>query len=116
MKFDLFQKGFFTLEQLKAILIDDLNLKKYDLINIFLSYLLENEKQNGYYIIKIKKLVEVINQFFEDKNDNTKLDLKTTFNYTNEIFNKLLNSTIMDIRLNKKEKTNFYFSPNAGIY
>ena len=116
MKFDLFQKCFFTLEQLKAILIDDLNLKKYDLINIFLSYVLENEKQNDYYIIKIKKLVEVINQFFEDKNDNTKLDLKTTFNYTNEIFNKLLNSTIMDIRLNKKEKTNFYFSPNAGIY
>ena len=58
IKFDFFHKDFFTPEQLKAIIIDDLNIKKYDLIEIFLSYILENEKQNDYYVIPIKKLIE----------------------------------------------------------
>ena len=31
-KFDFFQKGYFTLRQLKTILIDDLEIKKCDLI------------------------------------------------------------------------------------
>ena len=115
IKFDIFQKGYFSLEQFKAILIDDLDLKKLELMEIFLSYILDNEKLDNCYIIKLKKLIEVINKFTENKIVDEKLNLQNTFNYTNEIFNKLMNSTIMNIRLNKKEQPNYYFSINAGI-
>ena len=115
LKFDIFQNGFFTLEQLKTILIDDLNINKYDLIELFLSYILDNTKQNDFYTIQFKKLIDVINQFIENKTEDEQINLSQTFNYTNEIFNKLMNSTIMNIRLNKKEGPNYYFSPNAGI-
>ena len=76
---------------------------------------MDNEKQDDCYIIQIKKLTELINKFNENKTENDKFNLQSTFNYTNEIFNNLRNSTIMNIRLNKKEAANYYFSPNAGI-
>ena len=114
-KFDLFKKGYYTLLQFKTILIDDLDLKKYELIEIFLSYILDDEKQDDSYIIQLTKLVELINKFNENKVEDEKLNLQNTFNYTNEIFNKLMNSTIMDVRIHKKEESNYYYSPNAGI-
>ena len=114
-KFDIFQNNFFTLEQLKAILIDDLNIKKYELIDLFLSYIFDNTKQNDCYIIQFKKVIDIINQFIENKTEEEQINMHHTFNYTNEIFNKLINSTIMNIRLNKKEEPNYYFRPNAGI-
>ena len=84
-------------------------------MEIFLSYILDNEKIDDRYIIKLKKLIEIINKFTENKIVDEKLNLQNTFNYTNEIFNKLMNSTIINIRLNKKEQPNYYFSINAGI-
>ena len=114
-KFDFFQNRFFTLEQFKAILINDLDIKKYDLIDLLLCYILEDSKQNDCYIIQFQKLIDIINKFAENKTEDEQLNMQNTFNYTNEIFNKLINSTIMNIRLNKKEKPNYYFSSNAGI-
>ena len=58
---------------------------------------------------------KIINKNIENKNEDEEININKTFNYTNEIFSKLLNSTIMNIRLNKKEKTDYFFSPNAGI-
>ena len=114
-KFDFFHKGFFTLEQIKAILINDLNYKKYELIDLFLCYALENIKKNEHYIINLNNLIDIMNKFVENKNEIDQEKTYNTLNYTNEIFNILLNSTIMNIRLNKKENTNYYFSPNSGI-
>ena len=56
-----------------------------------------------------------MNKFIENKNEIEQEKTYNTINYTNEIFNILLNSTIMNIRLNRKENTNYYFSPNSGI-
>ena len=113
-KFDFFQKSYFTIEQLKSILIDDLEIKKYELVNLFISYALDNSMENNDYVIFVIKLIEIINKFIEN-NDINKLKGSINFNYTNNIFNKLMNSTIMNIRLDKKENSTYYFSPNAGI-
>ena len=76
---------------------------------------MDDEKQDDSYIIQLTKLVELINKFNENKVEDEKLNLQNTFNYTNEIFNKLMNSTIMDVRIHKKEESNYYYSLNAGI-
>ena len=70
--------------------------------------------ENNDYVIFVIKLIEIINKFIEN-NDINKLKGSINFNYTNNIFNKLMNSTIMNIRLDKKENSTYYFSPNAGI-
>ena len=114
-KFDVFQRGFLLLEQLKAILIDDLNIQKKDLIDLFLCYILDNNKKNDNFIIYLTKLIEIINKFIDSKDETEQLNIYNTFSYTNEVFNKLMNSTIMNIRLNKKENSNYNFSLNAGI-
>ena len=113
LKFDFFKKGYFTLNQLKTILIDDLEFKKNDLIDLFLSYILYKEKKDEHYIIYLNALIDIINKFINNKSEQA--NSYNTFNYTNEIFNILVNSTIMNIRLNKKENANYYFSQNAGI-
>ena len=113
LKFDFFKKGYFTLNQLKTILIDDLDYKKYDLIDLFLSYILDKTKKDDYYIIYLNVLIDIMNKFVNNKSEQS--NSYNTFNYSNEIFNILINSTIMNIRLNKKENTNYYFSQNAGI-
>ena len=113
LKFDYFKKGYFTLNQLKTILIDDLDYKKYDLIDLFLSYILDKTKKDDYYIIYLNVLIDIMNKFVNNKSEQS--NSYNTFNYSNEIFNILINSTIMNIRLNKKENTNYYFSQNAGI-
>ena len=113
LKFDFFKKGYFTLKQMKTILIDDLEFKKNDLIDLFLSYILDKEKKDDHYIIYLNALIYIINKFINNKSEQA--NSYNTFNYTNEIFNILVNSTIMNIRLNKKENANYYFSQNAGI-
>ena len=113
LKFDFYRKGYFTLRQLKTILIDDLDFKKHDLIDLFLSYILDKEKRNDCYIINLNVLLDIINKFVDKESEQQ--NSYNTFNYTNEIFNILVNSTIMNIRLNKKENANYYFSPKAGI-
>ena len=113
LKFDFFKKGYFTLNQLKTILIDDLDYKKYDLIDLFLSYILDKTKKDDYYIIYLNVLIDIMNKFVNNKSEQS--NSYNTFNYSNEIFNILINSTIMNVRLNKKENTNYYFSQNAGI-
>ena len=59
--------------------------------------------------------MEVINKFIDSKDETEQLNIYNTFSYTNEVFNKLMNSTIMNIRLNKKENSNYNYSLNAGI-
>ena len=113
LKFDFYRKGYFTLRQLKTILIDDLDFKKHDLIDLFLSYILDKEKRNDCYIINLNVLLDIINKFVDKESEQQ--NSYNTFNYTSEIFNILVNSTIMNIRLNKKENANYYFSPKAGI-
>ena len=98
---------------MKTTLIDDLEFKKNDLIDLFLSYILYKEKKDEHYIIYLNALIDIINKFISNKSEQS--NSYNTFNYTNEIFNILVNSTIMNIRLNKKENANYYFSQNAGI-
>ena len=115
-KFDYYKKGYFTLKQLKYILLYDLEINKYELIDLFLSYILDNEKKNDFYVIKIKRLIEVLAEYVGIKVDEEEQNLSKTFYYTDDIKNKLLNSTIMNIRLNEKQGSTYIYSPNAGIY
>jgi hypothetical protein len=115
-KFDFNQKGFFTIEQFKYIIFDDLEINKNDLIDLFLSYITDNEKINEYYVIKLSRLIEEVTKFVGIKIEDEERLLRTTFNYSDEMFNKLLNSTIMNIRINKKLESTYNYSPNAGIY
>ena len=116
IKFDFYHKEYFTLDQLKLILIDDLGINKPKLIEIFLSYILENEKIDDFHIIKIYKLIEMITRFLEIKTEEEENNLRKTFNYSDEILNKLNNSTIMNIRLNKRQGSSYNYSPNSGIF
>ena len=116
IKFDFYQKGYFTLEQLKLILIDDLNINKYELIDLFLSYILDNEIMNFSYIIRFNYLIEVITKYTGIKSEDEDSVLRKTFNYSDEINDKLLGSTIMNIRLNKRPESTYIYSPNSGIY
>ena len=50
------------------------------------------------------------------KIDEEEAKLNKTFFYNDDVTNKLLNSTIMNIRLNKKKGSTYNYSPNAGIY
>ena len=115
-KFDFFQRGYFAFDQLKLILLDDLEIKKNELIDLFISYVLGNQKVNDLYIIKIERLIEEITKNVGIKVDDEENLFKTTFHYSDEISNKLLNSTIMNIRINKKLGASYSYSPNAGIY
>ena len=94
----------------------DLEINKYELIDLFLSYILDNEKKNDFYVIKIKRLIEVLAEYVGIKVDEEEQNLSKTFYYTDDIKNKLLNSTIMNIRLNEKQGSTYIYSPNAGIY
>ena len=115
-KFDLDKKGYFYLDQLECILIDDLGIYNNELINLFLSYILCDTKIDDLYIIAFDKLIEIITKFIEIKNDEETNILKNTFFYTDEISNKLLGSTIMNIRLNKRQESTYAFSPGSGIF
>ena len=76
---------------------------------------MDDNKKNDNFIIYLTKLIEVINRFIDSKDETEQLNIYNTFSYTNEVFNKLMNSTIMNIRLNKKENSNYNYSLNAGI-
>ena len=114
--FDYYHKGYFILEQLNLILIDDLGINKPKLIELFLSYILENEKVDDFYIIKFDKLIDVMTKTLEIKIEDEEDNLRKTFIYSNEISNKLNDSTIMNIRLNKKEESSYIYSPYSGIF
>ena len=114
--FDYYHKGYFILEQLNLILIDDLGINKPKLIELFLSYILENEKVDDFYIIKFDKLIDVMTKTLEIKIEDEEDNLRKTFIYSNEISNKLNDSTIMNIRLNKKEESSYIYSPYSAIY
>ena len=73
-------------------------------------------KIDDLYIIAFDKLIEIITKFIEIKNDEETNILKNTFFYTDEISNKLLGSTIMNIRLNKRQESTYAFSPGSGIF
>ena len=81
-----------------------------------MSYISDNEIINNFYIIKFNKLIEIITKYIGIKSDDEENILSKTFNYSNEITNKLLNSTIMNIRLNKRPESTYIYSPNSGIY
>ena len=114
--FDYYKKGYFNLRQLRIIIIDDLGIEQNELVDLFLSYVLENEKHNDLYIIKLNKLIEVIAENVGIKIDEEEANLNKTLFYNDDVTNKLLNSTIMNIRLNKKKGSTYNYSPNAGIY
>jgi len=114
--FDYYKKGYFNLRQLRIIIIDDLGIEQNELVDLFLSYILENEKYNDLYIIKLNKLIEVIAENVGIKIDEEEANLNKTLFYNDDVTNKLLNSTIMNIRLNKKKGATYNYSPNAGIY
>ena len=114
--FDYYKKGYFNLRQLRLIIVDDLGIEQNELVDLFLSYVLDNEKYNDLYIIKINKLIEVIAENVGIKIDEEEANLNKTFFYNDDITNKLLNSTIMNIRLTKKKGSTYNYSPNAGIY
>ena len=114
--FDYYKKGYFNLRQLRIIIIDDLGIEQNELVDLFLSYVLENEKHNNLYIIKLNKLIEVIAENVGIKIDEEEANLNKTLFYNDDVTNKLLNSTIMNIRLNKKKGSTYNYSPNAGIY
>ena len=117
IKFDFYKKNYFTLEQLKLILMDDLGINKNEMINLFLCYILDNDKIDSFYVIKIDKLIDVITKFVGIKNEEEEDNLKkTTICYDEEISNKLLGSTIMNIRLNKKQEGRYIYSPSSGIF
>ena len=115
-KFDFYEKKYFTLEQLKLILIDDLGINKNEMIDLFLSYILDKEKIDNFYVIKFNRLIDVLMKFIGIKNEEEEDNLKKTLFYSQEINNKLLNSTIMNIRLNKKEEGRYVYSPSSGIF
>lgn len=114
--FDYYKKGYFNLRQLRIIIIDDLGIEQNELVDLFLSYVLENEKYNDLYIIKLNKLIEVIAENVGIKIDEEEANLNKTLFYNDDVTNKLLNSTIMNIRLSKKKGATYNYSPNAGIY
>jgi len=114
--FDYYKKGYFNLRQLRIIIIDDLGIEQNELVDLFLSYVLENEKYNDLFIIKLNKLIEVIAENVGIKIDEEEANLNKTLFYNDDVTNKLLNSTIMNIRLNKKKGSTYNYSPNAGIY
>ena len=114
--FDYYKKGYFNLRQLRLIIVDDLGIEQNELVDLFLSYVLDNEKYNDLYIIKINKLIEVIAENVGIKIDEEEANLNKTFFYNDDVTNKLLNSTIMNNRLTKKKGSTYNYSPNAGIY
>ena len=93
-----------------------MGINKPKLIELFLSYILENEKVDDFYIIKFDKLIDVMTKTLEIKIEDEEDNLRKTFIYSNEISNKLNDSTIMNIRLNKKEESSYIYSPYSGIF
>ena len=117
IKFDFYKKKYFTLEQLKLILMDDLGINKKEMIDLFLCYILDHDKIDSFYVIQIDKLIDVITKFVGIKNEEEEDNLKkTTMGYDEEINNKLLGSTIMNIRLNKRQEGRYIYSPSSGIF
>ena len=72
--FDIKNKQIFTFDGLKFILFDDLEIDvSDDRINMFLFYLLEENRDDGHYIIKIDKLTKTILSFAGIRNEDNKL-------------------------------------------
>ena len=87
--FDKKNKQVFTFDGLKFILFDNLEIDvSDDKINMFLFYILEENKDDGHYIIKINKLSKTILSFAgirseESKMKNRKIKESLRMNITN---------------------------------